>query len=484
MATHELAKGLAGLGRNGDSVLVHMQPQEVAGLQHLAKINGTTLTINPHTGMPEAFNLGGFLKSLLPMVAGFALGPAGFGMFTGPNAALQAGLAVGAATGAVTGDLGQGIMAGLGGYGGANLGGTLAKAGAGEGVTKSAEELAKASTADLAKTTAANPEGFLNAQTANTAGTNTPYMSAEAAVAPTPQIAPNFTPQPVTNGIAPDFSSTAKNSMVDSSALGSTGGGYTPGADIGTSTFSTTPQTANYTLDGVEKTASFGGNPNYATQANNFGMDAAAAADPSRFDFAMKGLKNLPSEAGYEAFKNAGGSAMQLGMPALGLTMGAMTPEYEPLKKKKLGILNLNSGEPLNLNREYAGGGMIDTPQNSIPTGGLGSLFGTKDGTRAQNTPLGGYGYGGSVGYAQGGMLHGPGDGMSDSIPATIEGQQPARLADGEFVVPADVVSHLGNGSTKAGSQRLYGMLDKVRKARTGTKQQGKQIKADKYLPG
>jgi hypothetical protein len=85
--------------------------------------------------------------------------------------------------------------------------------------------------------------------------------------------------------------------------------------------------------------------------------------------------------------------------------------------------------------------------------------------------------------YAQGGYLDGDGDGMSDSIPATIEGKQPARLADGEFVIPADVVSHLGNGSSKAGSKRLYAMLDKVRHARTGNKKQGKQIKADKYLP-
>jgi hypothetical protein len=85
--------------------------------------------------------------------------------------------------------------------------------------------------------------------------------------------------------------------------------------------------------------------------------------------------------------------------------------------------------------------------------------------------------------YAKGGYLDGQGDGMSDSIPATIEGKQPARLADGEFVVPADVVSHLGNGSSKAGSKRLYAMLDKVRRARTGTKRQGKQINPNQFLP-
>jgi len=85
--------------------------------------------------------------------------------------------------------------------------------------------------------------------------------------------------------------------------------------------------------------------------------------------------------------------------------------------------------------------------------------------------------------YARGGYLDGAGDGMSDSIPATIEGKQPARLADGEFVIPADVVSHLGNGSSKAGSKRLYAMLDKVRQARTGTKKQGKEINPAKYMP-
>jgi hypothetical protein len=84
---------------------------------------------------------------------------------------------------------------------------------------------------------------------------------------------------------------------------------------------------------------------------------------------------------------------------------------------------------------------------------------------------------------AKGGYLDGAGDGMSDSIPATIEGKQPARLADGEFVVPADVVSHLGNGSSKAGSKRLYAMLDKVRKARTGRVKQGRQINPNKYMP-
>jgi hypothetical protein len=88
--------------------------------------------------------------------------------------------------------------------------------------------------------------------------------------------------------------------------------------------------------------------------------------------------------------------------------------------------------------------------------------------------------------YASGGMprfLSGGGDGMSDDIPATINGNQPARLADGEFVIPADVVSHIGNGSSKAGAKQLYSMMNKVRKARTGNPKQGKQINPRKYMP-
>ena len=86
--------------------------------------------------------------------------------------------------------------------------------------------------------------------------------------------------------------------------------------------------------------------------------------------------------------------------------------------------------------------------------------------------------------YSDGGrMLQGPGDGMSDSIPASISGKRPARLADGEFVVPADVVSHLGNGSTDAGAKQLYSMMDKVRTARTGKKKQARAVTPQKYMP-
>jgi hypothetical protein len=72
---------------------------------------------------------------------------------------------------------------------------------------------------------------------------------------------------------------------------------------------------------------------------------------------------------------------------------------------------------------------------------------------------------------------------MSDSIPASIAGKRPARLADSEFVVPADVVSHIGNGSSDAGAKQLYAMMDRIRKARTGRKSQGREINPRRYMP-
>jgi len=90
-------------------------------------------------------------------------------------------------------------------------------------------------------------------------------------------------------------------------------------------------------------------------------------------------------------------------------------------------------------------------------------------------------------GYSDGGrLLKGPGDGVSDSIPAVIGNRQPARLADGEFVVPARIVSELGNGSTEAGARKLYAMMDRVQKARrktVGKKQVARNTKAEKLLP-
>ena len=82
-------------------------------------------------------------------------------------------------------------------------------------------------------------------------------------------------------------------------------------------------------------------------------------------------------------------------------------------------------------------------------------------------------------GYLDTGM----GDCMSDDIPSSIDGEQPAALSENEFVIPADVVSGLGNGSSDAGAEQLYAMMDRVRKARTGTEKMGKEVTAERLMP-
>lgn len=173
-------------------------------------------------------------------------------------------------------------------------------------------------------------------------------------------------------------------------------------------------------------------------------------------------------------------------------------------------------GEGRTRETSTAGGGY--TPSFFGPsTGGIGGLMGgrgiitidqnvkqSKRGGQIRAMQTGGMTapnpYGAAVGedynfgFAEGGMpeyqaggklLDGPGDGMSDDIPAVIRGKgvQRAALADGEFVIPADVVSHLGNGSTKAGAKKLYQMMNQIRKARTGKTKQAPAVKAERYLP-
>ena len=150
---------------------------------------------------------------------------------------------------------------------------------------------------------------------------------------------------------------------------------------------------------------------------------------------------------------------------------GSVDDEYGMDEARGLNQGNLQNGLFAGGIPSYADGGMMPSFDSAL---------------RGLSQPAFNQGaVGGMQQFAAGGMprfLSGGGDGMSDDIPAKINGKQEARLADGEFVVPADVVSHLGNGSSKAGAKQLYSMMDKVRSARTGTKKQGKQINPRKYL--
>jgi hypothetical protein len=132
-------------------------------------------------------------------------------------------------------------------------------------------------------------------------------------------------------------------------------------------------------------------------------------------------------------------------------------------------------------------GGATGVGPGSAADGGVGSADGSAYAGGGGITALAGGGQYNLGSYSDGGrLLRGPGDGVSDSIPATIGRGQPARLADGEFVIPARIVSELGNGSTEAGARKLYAMMDRVQRARrktTGKNKVAANTKADRLLP-
>jgi hypothetical protein len=252
------------------------------------------------------------------------------------------------------------------------------------------------------------------------------------------------------------------------------------------------------------------------TTAVGAGTGAGATGAATTFAPSSTGLMALPGEAGTAALSSATGAGAtspfvtsSTGLSVLPGEAGTAAVNAGLTSAQKLGY-GLAGSSALSLlgnqNRTSAGGGYQEDEYDKRlkgyrispnyqasraqqpspyyrPTyaadGGVMNSYDDEAGMDMANGGIASLG-----GYSDGGrMLKGPGDGMSDSIPGVIANKQPARLADGEFVVPADVVSHLGNGSTDAGAKRLYSMMDNIRKARTGKKKQAPEINADKYLP-
>lgn len=369
MATQ--AQNLASRGRNGDTTLVHMTPDEVQGLQALAMAKGGSLTINPETGLPEA----NFLKSLLPTIAGVALSP-----FLGP---MGAALAVGGIQALRTKDLGQGLMAGLGAYGGAGLGKSLGAMGAAPGV---------------ATQVAGQTAGQAAANAAAAGGTN---------------------------------------------ALGIAGGSVNPalmGAKIAGSAAPANAYSAMAT--GAKQLIQPGGLT--ALRANMVGQLGKTGA-------------NVATAGGALGLANAAGVFDQ--------------PEYTPIAEEKSDY----AGPYLPAERTARFRG-----RDAILGGGGREFQYFDDVNPFPNVRTAAQG--GLMRMAKGGRyLEGNGDGTSDSIPAVIEGNQPARLADGEFVIDARTVSELGNGSSDAGARKLHALMEKVH-ARRKKAMRGKPSGADQYL--
>ena len=144
-------------------------------------------------------------------------------------------------------------------------------------------------------------------------------------------------------------------------------------------------------------------------------------------------------------------------------------------KEEAAGLETLNKANPANQKRPVLQAGAEKKEAEEKASEPASSVI--------KSVPVPKYASGGIANMARGRYLDGATDGMADKIPASIGGKQEARLSHGEFVVPADVVGHLGNGNSEAGAKRLYEMMDRIRQARTGTSKQGKQINPNKFLP-
>jgi hypothetical protein len=511
MSLAHTAEYLKKHGRGPDDQLVHMSSNELRGLQQVAKAHGGSLTINPHTGLPEA----GFLDSMLPMVLGAGLMATGIGA---PAAALM----VGAGYGIAKHDLNAGLMAGLGAYGGAGLMGGLSAAGAGAAAdvatTAAADEAAKVAGEEAAKQAAT--QGL--DQTAQEAAKRTAIDEASNATART---AANSATPSLSNagkGLASLGGETGRSLAYDAMPQGTL-----PAAGFAFANALTPQQGVPNQLESPDSnpmgfaklSPNFKGyepqqpNPYYKAQyadytQNPYGYKAMAEggiADGGTVEqmsranslgnnemFPQAGIGGLTGANTYQNPTNT-----PVGTNIVGPT-DSMTDTYSGQMKfargghlsaspsiPDVGIFYDNNLVTKNLpawNASQAGYKQITKRANVKPTDLPKTAIEKLGGDFSDTGASGGIATLGS--YSDGGrLLKGPGDGMSDNIPAQIGKHQPARLADGEFVVPADVVSHLGNGSTDAGAKKLYSMMDKIRKARTGRKAQGKQVNANKFIP-
>lgn len=507
MSLKNVAKHLESKSRGPDKMLVHMSPNEVAGLQALAKSNGGSLSINPDTGLVEA----GFLDKMLPMIAG-----AGLMMIPGVNA-LGAAAIVGGIQAMRTGDVKEGLIAGLGAYGGAGLTSGLAEAGG----SALADQAGAAATQNMGAATIPTEFTGVGMPTEFTGLANQVPTATSAAQAQMGNLS-NLTPSQVEafNAAAqtqPEFAAQA------AARANATQAPVYERALAGVQTMN--PFSANVTAgQAASNLGNFamenrGALASAAMPALSEGMQPApmpGAAEPDQYDKKLAAFKigsnfrpytpqqpNPYYRAQYPSYA-AGGllAPPQLERMAPGglADLQGQRDGYEPR-------LDAQGGE-----MQFAGGGDIKKPKKPQYTGGAAlsaigasqgaweqakaelenDMYAAKMPTGVSKVPsrikgLGEYAYaaGGSLGgYSDGGrMLKGPGDGMSDSIPAQIGSKQPARLADGEFVIPADVVSHLGNGSSDAGAKKLYAMMDKARMARTGKKRQAPAVNTGKLMP-
>ena len=441
-----LANRVQERGRGQDTMLVHMTPKEVGGLQALAMAHGGSLTINPQTGLPEA----GFLSSILPMVAGAALAATGVG-------APMAAMLVGGGYGLATGSLSKGLMAGLGAFGGAGLGTALSAAGA-----ASATAPALTGTAPgLAQAGAVVPQAAMSAAPGSFQAALPGLGVSTAGSAVAPAAATTFAPAaaPVTFGNMASGIPALGTEAGRTAAMSSLGGGM-----------------------GAIKTVGMAAAP----LLGGMGEESSKLPIQDQFIRPFK-YKARPSAEEDENFRyrtgergESTGEQRYFGseFTPVGVFKAGTEPAYGTYAmggdiEEKLKVGGMPSFDDEYGQDEYAGGGLTAFKAGGLQDGGfvvpadvvahLGNGS-TDAGLRLLAKTL------------KAKPIKGDGDGMSDSIPTTIGGKQPARVADGEAYISPEVTK-------KVGSERLYKMMERIRKAKTGKKRQAPEINTMDYVP-
>lgn len=487
VTSNPMVDHLQAQGREGDTTLVHMNPDEVSGLQALALSQGTSMTINPVTGLPEAFKLGKLFKSLLPTLLG-----AGLMFIPGLNAVAAAGI-VGAGTGIATGSLKKGLLAGLSAYGGASL-----ARGLGAGVQ--AAKTVATNTAGAAGTGATSIAPAVSTPGVTTAGTNAlPGFTSEIAGAPATSLgnlgasrglsavgqtltsaaptaaapALTLTPPSAATGFFSNFANAARAglpagtpSMLVKGApmlagfglMNSFSGAYgsrTPGGQIDNS------YTGPYTAQ--ERVASFAPDTESLLSSSKerryFNVDM-----PEIYD--MQGRIVQPgssTEKGAIIYQPVFNKKAKKGQDQYTWTpFPYMTPQeqQQPLTFEEAMRSSGRGMFGMPLPQEQYSYGFAEGGEVHLAPGGF-----VVD---ARSVAEGGNGFtdrGQERLAALGGIpLKGPGDGVSDSIPARI-GNQPARVAAGEVYMPPEAVKRIGKGNEKRGAQKLYAMMDRAHQA-------------------
>jgi len=468
-ATH-----LARQGRGPDTTLMHVSDRE-AGILGLLHPDGR-LPRNPNTGLPEA----GWFDTILPIVVGLGA-TALTGGAAAPYALAAGAAASGATKAAMTGDLKQGIMTGLLSYGAGSAlqglsGGADAVAGAagsgvpeaGVGVAGSAPMTMQGVTPDMSGIFSGS--GQLTMPSAADAANIIPSTSAVSAPAVVPEA---VVPAAVTPPPPAPFSLAKGLERIQNIPTDTMNQFSKIGENLSTDPVGTLGRTF---IDSPMKTTLPLAAGLYGTMYGN-PEPLNVPKEPSREELERRYPEQFPDPrtvvsppAGYNPGVDPEFNYFRYGMAEGGeVLMGNHDALY-----KEGGIASANPGAATKANIE-AEAKMALLGEHPRAEEAL-SRYKQAFGEEAMNDLMGRV-------RPPGGRIRGAGGGLDDLIPGTIEGRKQVRLADGEFVVPADVVSHLGDGSTDQGVRKLYEMMDRVRHTKTGSKKQPGPVKDGKVLP-